>query len=196
MSYHIYKTKGFVLGNRNVDDSNKYFYIFTRELGMIYGKAQSVRDIKSKLKGNLIDFSFSSVSLVRGKNLWRITSAECEYNLYRECENDKEKIIFIARVFDLLRRFIPEQEKNSELFEILLNAFNYLKDNNLSKDNLKNFECVLLLRIFNNLGYIENFSGIEKLINDDWGETLFSDVKIQNKPIIQAINKAMRESHL
>ncbi len=35
MSHHIYQTEGVILGGFNVGESNRYLYVFTRELGLI-----------------------------------------------------------------------------------------------------------------------------------------------------------------
>ena len=73
--HHIYHTEGIILGSKNYGEAGKYYFIFTRDLGMIYASAQGVRKISSKLRFILQDASYVKVDLVRGKDFWRITSA-------------------------------------------------------------------------------------------------------------------------
>src|SRR5947207_241148 len=110
MSHHIYQTDGFILASFDRGEANRYFHIFTRDLGMIQATAQGVRLIESKLRYSLQDYSLSHLSLVRGKDVWRITSASKLFNLHEEF--GREQFTVFARVFSLLRRLIAGEAKN------------------------------------------------------------------------------------
>src|SRR3989338_3919171 len=76
MSYHIYTTRGIVLAERPIREADRIYTIITHDLGLIRAIAIGVRKEASKLRGNIEPFSLSSVSLVRGREYWRLTSAE------------------------------------------------------------------------------------------------------------------------
>jgi len=77
VSYHIYTTRGIVLSERPVREADRIYTIITRDLGLVQATALGVRKEASKLRGALEPFVLSKISLVRGKEHWRITSAEC-----------------------------------------------------------------------------------------------------------------------
>ena len=72
--HHIYHTEGIILGSRNIGEAGKYYYIFTRDLGMIYASASGVRKMSSKLRYVLQDFAYLKIDLVQGKDFWRVTN--------------------------------------------------------------------------------------------------------------------------
>ena len=82
MAYQTYTTKGYICGSFTRNTSDKYYFIFTRDAGMVVASARSVRDEKSKLRYGLQDFSLSDVSLVRGRHDWRIVGVEPIENFY------------------------------------------------------------------------------------------------------------------
>ena len=79
--YHIHHTEGIILGSKNFGEAGRYYFIFTRDLGMIYASAQGVRKMSSKLRYILQDFSYIKIDLVKGKDFWRVASASKTNNL-------------------------------------------------------------------------------------------------------------------
>ena len=73
--HHIYHTEGIILESRNFDEAGKYYFIFTRDFGMILASAQGVRKISSKLRFVLQDFAYLKIDLVKGKDFWKVTNA-------------------------------------------------------------------------------------------------------------------------
>ena len=82
--YHKHTTHAFVLDVSTSGEKNHFVTLFTREFGMIKAKAQSVRVMDSKLRYALQEYSYIEVSLVKGKDIWRITNALPIYNIYFE----------------------------------------------------------------------------------------------------------------
>src|SRR4051812_15310479 len=98
MAYHIYRTEGIVLRGSPDGESNKYLSVYTRELGLVGATARSVRKAESKLRYGLQEYSISTVSLVRGRDVWRITNAVPISNIYADLKNDKAKFHAAARI--------------------------------------------------------------------------------------------------
>ncbi|HZS43153.1 MAG TPA: recombination protein O N-terminal domain-containing protein [Candidatus Paceibacterota bacterium] len=198
MSHHIYQTDGFILGSSNSGEANRYFNILTRDLGKIDATAQGVRLIESKLRYSLQDYSLSHLSLVRGKDVWRITSASKLNNLYEEL--GREQFNVFARVFSLLRRLLAGEEKNEELFQILRAATLFAgkeRGRFLSNELLSNFEAILVLRILNSLGYLGQNSTFEPFLQTEiWHQELLEQMGIVSKEAISTINLSLRESQL
>lgn len=197
MPHHIYQTDAFVLSGLNIGDSNKFVSVFTRDMGLVRAAAQSARREKSKLRYSLQDYSYIQISLVRGREIWRVTGASEEYSTYYKFLDNKKKLNLNSRIFSLLNRLLQGEEKNEYLFETVNSFVNFLDSNDLSDEEFKTLECVVVMRILYSLGYIK----IEKHSDDMLKESSFSkklldDLQQNSKVMVKEINHALNASHL
>ncbi len=156
LMHHIYTTKTIIIRSIPIGEANKYYFLLTEDLGFIRATAQGVRLDKSKLKGHLQDFCFVEISLVKGKDIWRITSVQTiEAGDFIKNTN---KLIAIKNVFNLLTRLLHGEEKNEALFVSVESFYNFLLKNNLNLENIKNLETITVLRILYYLGYFKTTS--------------------------------------
>lgn len=197
MFYHTYTTDAFILGSRPSGEGSKYVYLFTKELGLLGAHAQGSREIKSKLRYALDDLSYSKISLVKGKNSWKLTNAMPNKNFFAQFSLERSKLLLCANALALIKKLVAGEEKNTKLFEILQQGFAFLEQNNLSEEDIHNAEAIFMLRILNNLGYfgasktLENFA-----LTDFWNQTLLAEMSRERKNAIFAINKSLEASHL
>lgn len=192
--HHIYHTEGIILGSKNFRESDKYFYIFTRDLGMIYATASGVRKMSSKLRFILQDFAYVKVDLVQGQNIFRVTSAS-KTNLLEQITKRPETFRIFSNVARLLKRLLAGVEPNQALFTDVLNnllAIEKIED----KSDLQNAEAIIVLRILNNLGYIGDNENLKDLIKSPFEESMIFEVSKSRGHILQQINKALKETHL
>lgn len=196
MGHSIYNTEGIILSSFDVGEANKFFRIFTRDLGFIEATAQGVRKIESKNRYGLQDFSVSYFSLVRGKDIWRITNVDSRENLYFLFRKDKNKLNFLIKTFGLLKQFIHGEEKNEELFEIIFETVEFLKNNELSRLEFENLELFTKMKILHNLGYFDNEENIDLLEKNFLTKDLISKIELLKEKITQKINKSLEDSHL
>lgn len=195
--HHIYQTEGIILGGVSFGEANRRFQIFTEDLGMIFASATGTRLLKSKLRYSLQSFCFSAFVFVKGKSGWRVINSQEILNLKLCKKEDDEKFKMIARIFSLLRRLVFAEEKNKELYIIVKEAMNVLQNKTFAEDDLKNFECILVLRILKNLGYLGDIANLKKFTtNFFWDENLIFQMKETRKETIAEINKSLAESHL
>ncbi len=218
--YLVTTTPGFIIESRPRGESGKVFSIFTRDLGLIMVSAQGIRLEKSKLRFHSQEYSFGEFSFVRGKEYWRLTNAnqsQDESSNPREtnrngrnaikvagkqknekAKNSSELKEIIGRIVLLLRRLLHGEEAHPELFDHIEKSFNFLKlANNLSGEQLKTTESVIVFRILHLLGYV----GADKKLNpkitaDNLSVQLLDEVGSQRMNINAHINKALKESHL
>lgn len=197
MSHHVYTTEGFVIGGAPSGESNKFFYIFTKDLGLVGASAQSVRAYTSKLRFGLQDFSHSMISFVKGKNSWKITNAVPQKNFYSLFRDDTAKLVLSANVLALLKKLLAGEEKNQALYELLSRAFDFLEKETLSKDELSLLESLLMVRIMHNLGYIGDSEKLEEFFaSNDWNKEILASTSPHKREMVSAINTALRESQL
>jgi DNA repair protein RecO (recombination protein O) len=191
--HHIHHTEGIILGSRNYGEAGKCFYVFTRDLGMIYASAQGVRKMSSKLRFILQDYAYVKIDLVQGKDFWRVTSAS-KTNKLEELSRYNGTFAVVSNVANLLKRLLAGVEKNEILFADLLSGL-FILEKSKEKD-LRNIEAIIVLRILNNLGYIGGDETMQNLIKSPFEENLIYEVSKSRPQVLNQINKALKETHL
>ena len=193
--HNIYTTKAIIIKSISIGEANKLYLLLTKDLGFIKATAQGVRLAKSKLKSSLQDFYCVNISLVRGKEIWRITSAQNTRQV--RLVGNLDKIFVIKNIFSLLLRLIHGEEKNEKLFECIEEFYKFIFDNSLTLDSLKDLETLIVLRILYNLGYFkktENF--MDCLNSSEVSVSILENFKSKRKQAILEINLSLKETHL
>jgi len=193
--HHIYTTEAIVIRSIPMGEANRLYFLLTRDLGFIKAAAQGVRLSKSKLKGHLQVFSLIKVSVVKGRDLWRITNAETI--IQNGVIKDKGKLSVLFNSSALLLRLIHGEEKNEKLFECVESAYILCRDANLSIEELKNTEILTVLRIMHFLGYIKKAEGLSSFAEGtNLTPELLTDFSSKSKLAVFEINTALKETHL
>jgi DNA repair protein RecO len=197
MSHHIYHTDAFVVGHRIHGEANKHIKLFTRELGFVTATAQGIRHARSKLRYSLQDYSFSSVALVRGKEIWRITNAIRISNIKNDFKDNKDLFMVFARVFALLERLIGGEERHEKLFMLLHDALVFFKGRTISPDIIRNAEYLIVLRLLHELGYVGDIPACRSfLVTTEWSDEVLSSVSSVESEFLSVINNSIKESQL
>ncbi len=162
-----------MLAERPVREADRVYSILTRNLGLIQATAIGVRKAESKLRGALEPFILSSISLVRGKDHWRVTSAESIRNIPASAA--------IARPLCLLEKLIQGEAPHPELFDAVEEAVLFYPEcsRGAPKPDDEMFETNLVSKILFHLGYLKK-----------------SDLTLDKKNLIKAINNGLQSSHL
>ncbi len=185
MSHHIYTTPSFIVHSSPHGESGKFLLIFTKDFGMIGATAQGIRLDQSKLRYHVQDFDHADISIVRGKEVWRLTGAH---------EIDHEKITRVhIQILKLLRRLLQGEDKNEKLFEIV----DELYKTKIEESDFEYVEILTVLRILNSLGYMKENKMFTEILGSYQVTRGFVDyAKEHKKLIVQEINIALKESHL
>jgi len=195
MSHHIYHTRGIILGSTPAGESNRSYKIFTEELGLVFGVAQSVREGKSKLRYTLQDFSFVTVDLVRGKEVWRIISAGADRPL-EIIKNDTVRVKMFARFSAFLLRMLQGQWRDQELFDETIRVADFLEKWEIKKESMLSFEALVVFRVFVHLGYMDGEEYKKFLDIDAYSEEALQEMEKIRSSILPKINEAINASHL
>jgi len=193
--HHIYHTHGFVLSSRNTGEANKMLTIYTREMGLIRAAAQGIRLHKSKLRFTLQDFSYVKVDLVRGKELWRVTSAK-HISSFPLARRSSFSLLLITRVNKIIERLCYGESPNESIFDDLIQALYLLDDEFITSESREALELHLVLRIMNSLGYIGDSEILIKYLNSSFNDSKIESLLLERQSIIAHINKALNESQL
>ncbi len=192
--HHIYHTEGIILGSRNYGEAGKYYSIFTRDLGMVYASAQGVRKMSSKLRYIMQDFAYLKIDLVKGKDLWRVTSAS-KTCLLEDISKKPARLRVFANIARLLKRLLAGEDANEKLFQDVLRGLFVLEKIESSED-LRNIEAILVLRILKNLGYIGEDKALDILVESPFEDSIIFEASKSRSKILSEINKALKETHL
>ncbi len=192
MSYATYITKALVCGSFEQSTADKSFLLFTREAGMLYAVARSVREERSKQRCALQDFSRLRVSLIKGKTGWRIGSVEVEKNDFSLAE-DRETRGSVAIVFRLLRRFIKGEEASWQLYDFVIEALDEL---NKPQPNRHLLELFVQVRILSQLGYVDEAAVPAPLQSCTLAQVMGLQDEVSIKTMEQIVAHASESSHL
>ena len=197
MTYTKYHTEGIVLKSFDVGEASRGYHIFTRDLGLVYAKAQSVRELKSKLRCNLQELSHAELSLVRAKNAWRVTHAEAKMHLFSELAKNKAKAKLARRVLKLLRRLLPPEERQEELYTMIVSGLSFIRAHSLSPAELINTEVLLVLRVLNRLGYLGGTDSLGYILASPYMNDMHvSEAGRVRSRAVYEINRALRSIDL
>lgn len=197
MVYQTYEVEAFVLSSKGVNESSKFFYLLTKEFGLVMAFAQSIRGGDSKLRLNLQTLSKTKVSLIRGREYFRVVWAKEAEHYFIVFNKNKPKLRLVEQMFRLILRLVKGEGQNDYLFETIDNFVSFLKKNDLPKEPLYNLEILVVTRILYSLGYIKD----EPQYNILLGNSKFSDDHLKKtnlfkKELLLQIDRAFKESHL
>jgi recombinational DNA repair protein (RecF pathway) len=183
--HHIYTTPAFIIHSTQHGEAGKFLMMFTKDFGMIGATAQGIRLIQSKLRYHTQDSSYSNISIVRGKEVWRLTGAQ-------ELAYQKNNILYL-KILRLLKRLLQGEERNEKLFNIVeqlyLTAIEE-KDHTIA-------ELLTVLRILNTLGYVGYIDELgEFLANDHINTDLLLKFSKFKPKVVKIINESLKQSQL
>ena len=194
--YHKHHTKGIVLKSYPDGESSLKIYLLTPDFGLVRAKVQSARKIDSKLRQGIQDYTLGQFSLVKGRNEWKIVGVSAEKNIYELYKKEREKILIIGNVFNLLKKLLGEEDERADVTSVVFGFIEHLKI--IKKgDELRNLECLVLLKILNRLGYVRDDPELIPSISSD--EILSADILLlgQNKlKAVFLINESLKASNL
>ncbi len=188
----IYTTPGFIIDSRAYGEADKIVSIFTRDLGLVSAVAKGIRLEQSKLRYFAQDHANAIFSLVRGRDLWRLTSAQ---DPKAACAMRTEAG---ARVLALLRRLLHGEESHPELYASI-DSFNSFLSRcaDLDDERKKTLESLVVFRIMDDLGYIGNDAEMDQeIVSAELSLGLLDRAAKKRIQINKHINKALKESHL
>jgi recombinational DNA repair protein (RecF pathway) len=197
MSHHIYTTPAFVISSAHTGEANKLLHVFTRDLGMVVATVQGIRHEKSKLRPHVQDYSFTTLSLVRGKDMWRVTGAQAtESSFVASVRHHEPSYRLYVQILALLKRLLPGEEKNEPLYEVFVDACTYLGGVTLEGEQLLHFEYTLVLRILSNLGYVSAHPSLSEVLEQPWTDDLLENMKKVAPRALAEINRAIKVSQM
>lgn len=194
MAHKIHTTEAIVVGSEPFAEANRWFLLFTPDLGLIRARAQGVRKAESKLKTQVLLFNCIAVSLVAGRDGWHLVGAESTQEILGVLKSPTKREL-CAKLSRLLVRLIAGEEPNEQLYRGIKNSLVYLSETKFTETEIYQYELILVLRVLANLGYVSQQKAFERLADFEAGWDLFS-ANLPETAMLEAINNALRHSHL
>ncbi|MEX0917766.1 MAG: recombination protein O N-terminal domain-containing protein [Candidatus Paceibacterota bacterium] len=191
MAYQTYTTEAVVCGSYDRNTSDRSYLLFTHDAGMLYATARSVREERSKQRYALQDFSLIRVSLVRGKNGWRIGSVENEQNAFLHPSATRVTRTHLLRLVKLLRQFLHGEEAHPELYADVRQAIRALAHAENAK--AERISGIMALRTLHKLGYIASHDSFARFLNEPEWTSIHDDLPPE---AAKAVDAALTASHL
>lgn len=161
MAHRLYHAEAFIIASRPSGETSRAYWLLTDNLGLVIAEARAVREIKSKLRYHLTVGSLVRVSLVRGRERWRLAGAETEKALPAAGRRSW------ASVMELIRTTFATEHPEPVVFAELKNAFGWLTKENINQKSVDTFRLVVMVRILHLLGFIGG-ERLEKILELDW----------------------------
>ena len=163
MSYQTYTTEAIVCGSFAHNTADKSFLLFTKNAGMLYASARSVREERSRQRYALQDFSLITVSLIKGKTGWRIGSVDTLGNLF-DAALTRQARGSVVRILKLLRRFLQGEDPHPMLYDEMVTALRYVADAHIPERSAA--EEIIEARVLYELGYMSETTPLQALLTD------------------------------
>lgn len=175
----LHTTPAFVLAHRPQGESNRTFWLLTRDLGLVYARAQGVREPRNRNRYALQTGMHVQVTLVRGREGWRLTTAQA---LGRTAMP-----LSLRRVLALIREIVPLDDRTSNVYAEVLSGYG------TGVDNEEALEAIVLLRVLHLLGYVTPHGGSLLVYLDERVELsqLCVSFGTDRRELMRAINRAL-----
>lgn len=187
---HKYETRGIVLSRTSIGEANTLVALITQEIGLVRARAQGVRKSGAKLASALVTCAESEVTLVRGKEGWRIAGAVLKENWFYRLENSVSRAR-AARLSGLLLRMVAGEARDHVLFPIMNGFFEALAT--LPEDTHESVEALAALRILSALGL--DGGGVDGT-GSEFSPVLLAEIAKDRTHYITRINRGIAASGL
>ena len=110
MAIEKYVTQSIVLDSYDQGEHDRAYKVFTREFGLLICQAKSIRKLESKLRAHILPRSISLITLVQGKEVWRLVGAQ-------------EEVLFSPYIHEattLLKRFVRGEGVYKKLYDRII----------------------------------------------------------------------------
>jgi len=189
--YQKYHTEALVLGSREQGETDRSVALYTHEFGLVWARAAAARTDRSKMRYALTHYSHCHVSLIRGKNGWRIAGAAAGMTAV-----DKQEVGVraFARAAQLVMRLVAGAEQNTYLFEALADGHAALLEADASL--VPSIELVCVARVLYALGYLSPAAvGSAMFAHTAYAPDMLASDE-ERDVLLVSINRALAETHL
>ncbi len=183
--------RGIVVGRRAVGEGSLRVSLYTDGLGLLSALGKSAREERSKLRAHLQEGTFGIYTVVKGRDVWRMTGAYGTHNAFYMTAR-REHREALSRVLMTVRQFIRGEGSDPYLFAVLFGFITALP--NIPTEQVKDAECIVVLRILSALGYVEPANGVARYLTSTYDGAMLSHAKEYRQSLVRTINDSIAAS--
>jgi DNA repair protein RecO (recombination protein O) len=127
------KTEGVIIKRKNYSEADRILTVFTKYHGKIQVKASGIRRIPSRRASHVELLNFSTLTLYKGKGMPVLTEAQT-IESYSAIKDNLRAIGDAYHLCELTDSLCPENQENSQVFDLLKDALNNLAFYSRSSD--------------------------------------------------------------
>jgi len=206
MSIEKYITEGLILKSYEQKENDLVFKIWTREFGIIFCLATGIRKIQAKLRMKMQVNRLVTITVVHGKEIWRLTGAE-EILIFNSESKSKilnsenlNPVLLLGNMLEknsiiteCVSRFLPVEKSHKKLFDKLKNILV------LPDLDLNNFRVLIYFIVLVETGYVDALvigaKNLEEYINFSAAD-LHLNLILHEKVVKDHLRKVLQESML
>lgn len=169
MSIEKHTTEAFILKEYERGENDFVYKVWTKDFGIIFVLAKSIRKINAKLRMNSKKNEFLNITLVKGKDIWRLTGVDYGLGIYIEENETLIKIKYL--IGEIINRFLEENKSYKKLFERLKSIY---LDTNFQKLEIKKIQLLIYYIVLVDTGYadakiigVKDLESYKKLYSSD-----------------------------
>jgi recombinational DNA repair protein (RecF pathway) len=193
--HQVLETDALILGGAAVGERDRVVALLSPELGLVRTRVRGVRQISSKLRGSLEDWSLVRAYLVRGKGEWRLTNVVL-LEQHFPALLASGGLASVSRAARLVARLAKGEGDGAALFPALLSLARFAATprDHRTQDAA---ETVCALRVLRGLGYLRETPSLEPLATADSFDEATAEIALGVRAeAVNAINEALAASHL
>lgn len=163
-----FNTECVVIKSINYKDADKIYTFYSRDNGKFIATARGVRKTASKRGGSLDTLNHLNISFSENSKGYKYISEVVHKNSFTELKSDLRASAKAYYMIELLHKFTEEEEKQPELFILLVKALKLLDSKSIENDLVVTYFELNLLK---ELGYGLRFDkcvSCEKEFSKEW----------------------------
>ncbi|MBX9765246.1 recombination protein O N-terminal domain-containing protein [Patescibacteria group bacterium] len=193
-SGHKYVLRGVVVRRAASGDGSARVLLYTDAAGLVWAHVQSGREERSQLRAHLQVGTRGLFSLVKGKDVWRVTGISGTENLHFTLSGRTEAQKTLQRVLLFVRQFVRGEGSDPYFFTVLWGFLDSLSLWN--EEELKNAETAVVFRMLAALGYVEGGESVSHFLHASYAPDTLAGFSKQRKEVLGIINEGITASGL
>ncbi len=189
---HIHHTEAVVLAGYAKGEADKMLALYTRDFGLVRADAKGIRKSTSKLRFALQPYTIVRVDLIVTRAAYRAGSTDVLFYL---SSPSMPILSILYRISALVRRLVPEEEKNEPLYDTLTDLLKFLSTTSQENEVLAAIELLAVFRILYHLGYVTE-QAEHTLADIPITRNLLDHVIERRESLVALVNTSLRETML
>lgn len=162
-----YKTKAIVFKKSDINETDRFFHVFTENFGRLNIFAKAIRKTVSKLRSGMDVFFMSELEFIQGKSKKTLTDTALIKKFNNICK-DPVRFKIACAMGEVLDSLLRGEEKDVKIFNLINETLLKINEGNIKNKNFYFIYYYFLWNFLSLLGYcpeVNNCSSCEEKLN-------------------------------